>query len=55
MTDEPWLCMTAFGFRARELAGLAEHAAPATFLDGAARARLVERVRSGGAVLAAWG
>ena len=55
MTDELWLCMTAFGFTPRELAGLAEHAAQATFLDGAARARLAERVRSGWAALAASG
>ena len=39
--------MTTFGFTPRELAGLAEQAAQATFLDGAARARLGERVRSG--------
>ena len=47
--------MTAFGFTPRELAGLAEHAAQATFLDGAVRARLAERVRSGWAALAASG
>jgi adenosine deaminase len=55
LTDELWLCMTAFGFTPRELAGLAERAAQATFLDGAARARLAERVRSGWAALAASG
>jgi hypothetical protein len=55
MTDELWLCMTAFGFTPRELAGPAERAAQATFLDGPARARLVERGRSGWAALAAWG
>jgi adenosine deaminase len=55
LTDELSLCMTAFGFTPRELAGLAEHAAQATFLDGGARARLAERVRSGWAALAASG
>ena len=47
--------MTAFGFTPRELAGLAANAAQATFLDGAARARLAERIRSGWAALAASG
>jgi adenosine deaminase len=55
LTDELWLCMTAFDFTPRELAGLAADAAQATFLDGAARARLTERVRSGWAALAAAG
>ena len=55
MTDELRLCLTAFGFTPQELAGLAEHAAAATFLDETARARLVQRVRSGWAALAAWG
>jgi hypothetical protein len=47
--------MTAFSFTPRELASVAEHTAQATFLDGAARARLAERVRSGWAALAASG
>ncbi len=49
VTDELWLCMTTFGFMSRELADLAEQAAQATFLAGAARARL-----GGWAPLAAW-
>lgn len=47
LLDEFELCRTAFGFTLRELAVLAEHAASAAFVDGAARARLEARVRSG--------
>ena len=55
VSDELELCLTAFGFTPRELAGMAEHAAQATFLDGPEQARLRARVRSGWAALAQWG
>jgi adenosine deaminase len=50
--DELELCLTTLGFAPRELAVMAEHAAQAAFLDGAARERLRVRVRSGWAALA---
>ncbi len=53
--DELELCLTTLGFAPRELAGLAEHAVDAAFLDGAARERLRARVRSGWAGLAGEG
>jgi adenine deaminase len=50
--DELELCLTTLGFAPRELAVLAEHAAGAAFLEGAARERLQARVRSGWTALA---
>jgi adenosine deaminase len=52
VTDELLLCLTTLGFSPRELAVMAEHAAQAAFLGGAAREQLQARVRSGWAPLA---
>ena len=51
LLDELTLCVTELGFSLRELSVMAEHAAAAAFLDGAAHERLVMRVREGWAGL----
>jgi len=47
LLDEMELCLARLGVGLRELAAMSENAAAATFLDEAARARLVDRVRAG--------
>jgi len=51
LLDEMELCLARLGVSPRELAAMSEHAAAAAFLDDAARARLVARVREGWAGL----